>query len=267
MKIKKTRMIVGILCIVLAFIIGVVGVPLVVNSMTASVNVVVATTDIKPGDALNSTNTAIVEMGREGLPEGYMSSLSSYTSNFLTKDEESKTLYSNKYISKNGFIMQDAVTDTSVDAESLMNIPAGKVAISFTLSGVASSFDNQFLAGDIVQFMCYKNASQTAIKTNDETVIKQNEEGEVTTNKKLSYVKLLSVNTEYGTEVTADDKETVKYTVATAIVTPEQAAEIVRLEHEGSIHLSLIYRGDAEKANAYVATQDAYLAKNVKGEK
>lgn len=256
MKISKTRVIVGVACIVLAAIIGLGGVPIAVRSMTSTVKVLVATQDIKPGDQLTEKNCVLKDMGKTGLPEGVLHAIPPTTLRLGREQNTDNPLrYASKYIAKEGFVLEGDTTNTGGDEASLVNLPDGKVALSFTLSGTAQTFDNQFLAGDIVQFMIYKNASQVEAETNRKV-----NEGTVETNNMLQYVKLLSVNTEYGTEVTAEDKAEVKYTVATVIVTKEQAKEIIRLEKEGAIHFALIYRGDTQKANAYIKVQDDYLA-------
>ncbi len=253
-KIKKTRVFVGIACIVMAAIMIFVGLPVAVKLATKTVPVLVATRNIDRGERITSSNSEVVMMGQENLPDTILSSVP------LTDIP----VYAKMEIAANSMIMVNNTTKTKNTIESLTNLPDGKVAISFTFNGIAASFDNQFQAGDIVQFLCYYNASSYYAAQNG-TVKKG--EGTVESNKMLKYVKLHSINNEYGTEVKNSDKETVRYTHATVIVTQAQAEEIVRLEHEGLIHLSLIYRydGGAEnKSDAYIAVQDAYLAKLAK---
>jgi pilus assembly protein CpaB len=236
MKINKKRVVVGAGCIILAALIAFIGIPLTVNSITDTVDVLRATSDIRPGDMLSKSNCKTIKMNKEGLPKNYLTEL------------PEQSLYSTAYIGVEGFILESSVTKNPSNEMSLTNIPSGKVAISFTMEGDATSFDNQFKAGDIVQFLEYHHVSGT-------------KDSSTNVNKLLNYVKLISVNTEYGVEVTDKDKDNTKYKVATVIVTPEQAQEIVRLEQEGNVHLVLIYRGEVEKANSYVVAQDEYLKK------
>lgn len=236
MKINKKRVVIGAICIALSAIIAFVGIPLTVNSITDTVEVLRATSDIKPGDMLTKNNCKVIKMNKEGLPDDYLERLPEHD------------VYSTSYIGVEGFILESSITTNASTEMSLTNIPSGKVAISFTMQGDATSFDNQFKAGDIVQFLEYHHIAGT-------------QDSSTQVNKLLNYVKLISVNTDYGVEVTDKDKDKTKYTVATVIVTPEQAQEIVRLEQEGNVHLVLIYRGDVEKANSYVIAQDKYLEK------
>lgn len=249
-KIKKIRVIVGIACIVLAAIVCFVGIPVAVRMTTQTVPVLVATKNLSRGERITAENATLVQMGQEGLPDTVMN-------NYPLADIP---VYAKMEIAANNFILANNTTKTAMTSESLTALPDGKVAISFTFQGPAASFDNQFQAGDIVQFLCYYGSGSYYSK-----IVGTNERGEgtVVQNKLLSYVKLHSVNNEYGTEIKNSDKDEVRYSYATVIVTPEQAEEIVRLEHEGAIHLSLIYRYDGssnDKTDAYVATQDAYIA-------
>lgn len=236
LKINKKRVVIGAVCIALSAIIAFIGIPLTVNSITDTVEVLRATSDIKPGDMLTKNNCKAIKMNKEGLPDNYLESLPEHD------------VYSISYIGVEGFILESSITTNASTEMSLTNIPSGKVAISFTMQGDATSFDNQFKAGDIVQFLEYHHIAGT-------------QKSSTQVNKLLNYVKLISVNTDYGVEVTDKDKDNTKYTVATVIVTPEQAQEIVRLEQEGNVHLVLIYRGEVEKANSYVIAQDKYLEK------
>ena len=43
------------------------------------------------------------------------------------------------------------------------------------------------------------------------------------------------------------------------LVRPEQSRLLARLEAEGEIHLSLVYRGDSQKAAQFIEAQDLVL--------
>lgn len=45
----------------------------------------------------------------------------------------------------------------------------------------------------------------------------------------------------------------------TILVRPEQSKLLARLEAEGEIHLSLVFRGDADKASEFIKAQDQVL--------
>ena len=43
------------------------------------------------------------------------------------------------------------------------------------------------------------------------------------------------------------------------LVRPQQSKLLARLEAEGEIHLSLVFRGDADKASEFIRAQDRVL--------
>lgn len=253
-KIKKSRFIIGAVCIVLAAVLTFGGIPLAVKLATQSVPVLVAKRDIGVGEQISADNSAVIMMGKENLPDTVMTSVPTGNSPLYAKIE----------IAKNSFVMSNNTENAKKEVQSLSNLPDGKVAVSFTFKGIAAGFDNQFKAGDIVSFMCYHDkTSQAAVNAGTQA----KDEGYVENNKMLEYVRIHSINNEFGTDVKESDKDSVRYTHATVIVTPEQAREIVRLENEGVIHLSLIYRNDGssnDKSSAYIELQDKYLAKENK---
>ena len=55
-----------------------------------------------------------------------------------------------------------------------------------------------------------------------------------------------------------EDEKELPSTV-TILVRPEQSKLLARLEAEGEIHLSLVFRGDADKASEFIKAQDQVL--------
>lgn len=250
-KIKKTRVVVGIICIVLAAVIAFIGLPIAVRVTTQTVPVLCATRNIDRGERISSDNCEVIMMGQENLPDTVYNSL----------PLSEIPVYAKMEIAANSMIMVNNTTKEKTQLESLTNLPDGKVAVSFTFGDTAASFDNQFQAGDIVEFLVYNSSNSVEAIASGSSVLGQ---GIVTENALLKYVKLYSVNNEYGTEIANADKAEVKYTHATVIVTPEQAKEIIRLEKEGGVHLSLIYRYDGGEENLtdhYIKMQDEYIEK------
>lgn len=77
----------------------------------------------------------------------------------------------------------------------------------------------------------------------------------------LKYVKVITTTTSDGID---KDKiaEGGKSATVTLLVTPEQAELLAQYNSVTTIHFTLVYRGDKEKADAYVKARDDYLAKN-----
>ena len=78
----------------------------------------------------------------------------------------------------------------------------------------------------------------------------------------LRFVEIIAVTAKSGsdanTEEQAGDGKELPSTV-TVLVRPEQSRLLGRLEAEGEIHLSLVYRGESTKAAQFIEVQDQVL--------
>ena len=61
-----------------------------------------------------------------------------------------------------------------------------------------------------------------------------------------------------GEKLSEEDEKELPSTV-TILVRPEQSKLLARLEAEGEIHLSLVFRGDADKASEFIKAQEQVL--------
>ena len=87
----------------------------------------------------------------------------------------------------------------------------------------------------------------------------------------LQYVQLLAATTDTGTDNdrTTADKNANKNSTSTQdkmpstltiLVTVEQKKSLVDYDAHGTIHASLVYRGDTQTAQKFIDMQDKYLA-------
>ena len=80
----------------------------------------------------------------------------------------------------------------------------------------------------------------------------------------LKYVEVIAVTAKSGydantgEQMSEEDEKELPSTV-TILVRPEQSKLLARLEAEGEIHLSLVFRGDADKASEFIKAQDQVL--------
>lgn len=61
-----------------------------------------------------------------------------------------------------------------------------------------------------------------------------------------------------GEKLSEEEEKELPSTV-TILVRPEQSKLLARLEAEGEIHLSLVFRGDADKVSEFIKVQDQVL--------
>ena len=91
------------------------------------------------------------------------------------------------------------------------------------------------------------------------------QQGQTVVPAELQYVEVISVTASSGYdantgEPAADEKDDKELPdTVTLLVSPEQAKVLAELEAEGTIHLSLVYRGDRENAGKFLAAQNDIL--------
>ena len=70
----------------------------------------------------------------------------------------------------------------------------------------------------------------------------------------LKYVEVIAVTAKSGDDANTQEQEEEKElpSTVTVLVRPEQSRLLARLEAEGEIHLSLVYRGDSQKAAQFI---------------
>lgn len=85
--------------------------------------------------------------------------------------------------------------------------------------------------------------------------------GETVIPAELKYVEVIAVTAKSGNDANTQEMEEEKElpSTVTLLVRPEQSKLLARLEAEGEIHLSLVYRGDSEDAAKFVEAQDLVL--------
>ena len=80
----------------------------------------------------------------------------------------------------------------------------------------------------------------------------------------LQYVEVIAVTANSGYDANTgdtaeEDSEKELPGTVTLLVTPEQSRLLAELEADGKLHLSLVYRGEAENAQAFITAQETVL--------
>ena len=85
--------------------------------------------------------------------------------------------------------------------------------------------------------------------------------GETVIPAELKYVEVIAVTAKSGYDANTEEETEEKElpSTVTVLVKPEQSKLLARLEAEGEIHLSLVYRGEYSKAMEFITAQDEVL--------
>lgn len=107
---------------------------------------------------------------------------------------------------------------------------------------------------------CYQHGGIVSVVAPD-----YKQQGQTVIPPELQYVEVISVTASTGYdantgEAQTDDEDGKELpSTVTLLVTPEQSKVLAELEEEGTIHLTLVYRGSKENAEKFLTAQDDVL--------
>ena len=240
MSILKNRTALGVVCIVLSLLICFGVTPLFNRSLTQTTEIVRVTKDVSAGEQITDSMVQAVKVGSYNLPENILSSKESVVGRYAAAD-----LYAGDYI------LSGKLADApAAENEYLYNLDGSRQAVSVTICSFALGLSGKLKSGDIVSVIApdYNGGGRAAVPT------------------ELQYVEVIGVTASSGydanTDAKSDKDEKQLPSTVTLLVTAEQAKLLAELEADGSIHLSLVYRGDDGNAAKFIKAQDAVLAQN-----
>lgn len=237
---KNTRLLYGILSIVLAAIVAFIAVPAVTRQANTKVQIVRVVNSLERGQQIESKDVELTEVGGYNLPTGIATRLSDVVGTYAAAE-----LFPGDYI----LPLKVSAAPLSSDP-SLNQIPDGMLAISVSTKTLATGLSDKLQAGDIIRFYHYNDNPEALIKV--EEIIE------------LSFLYILSVTDPDGlpvdyTKEPAADEERQNTATITVLATPEQAVLLTQYENEGVLHAALICRGNEELAEELLERQSEIL--------
>lgn len=238
MKLFKNRTVLGIFCIAVSLIICFAITPLVNAGLSKKVTIVRFNQQVKEGAQITKNMVDEVEVGKHNLPENVIKNIADVEGKYLTA-----TVYAGDYI------LTDKISDEpAAENKYLYSLNGEKQAMSITINTFAEGLSGKLKSGDIVSVIApdYLGSGETVIPA------------------ELKYVEVIAVTAKSGYDAntedrTVDEDEKELPSTVTILVRPEQSKLLARLEAEGEIHLSLVFRGDADKALEFIKAQDQVL--------
>lgn len=238
MKLFKNRTVLGIFCIAVSLIICFAITPLVNAGLSKKVTIVRFKQQVNEGEEIKRSMVEEAEVGNYNLPENVVRNIADVEGKYLTA-----TVYAGDYI------LTDKIADEpAAENKYLYNLNGEKQAMSITINSFAEGLSGKLKSGDIVSVIApdYLGSGETIIPT------------------ELKYVEVIAVTAKSGCDANTgeqmeEDGEKELPSTVTILVRPEQSKLLARLEAEGEIHLSLVFRGDAEKASEFIRAQEQVL--------
>ena len=238
MKLFKNRTVLGIFCIAVSLLICFAITPLVDAGLSKKVAIVRFNQMVQEGEQITKNMVDVVEVGNHNLPENVVRNLADVEGKYLTA-----TVYAGDYI------LTDKISEEpSAENKYLYNLNGEKQAMSITINTFAEGLSGKLKSGDIVSVIApdYLGSGETVIPA------------------ELKYVEVIAVTAKSGYDANTEEQRTEEEekelpSTVTILVRPEQSRLLARLEAEGEIHLSLVFRGEAEKASEFIEAQDQVL--------
>ena len=238
MKLFKNRTVLGIFCIAVSLLICFAITPLVNAGLSKKVAIVRFNQMVQEGEQITKNMVDVVEVGNHNLPENVVRNLADVEGKYLIA-----TVYAGDYI------LTDKISEEpSAENKYLYNLNGEKQAMSITINTFAEGLSGKLKSGDIVSVIApdYLGSGETVIPA------------------ELKYVEVIAVTAKSGYDANTEEQRTEEEekelpSTVTILVRPEQSRLLARLEAEGEIHLSLVFRGEAEKALEFIKAQDQVL--------
>lgn len=235
MKLFKNRTMLGIFCIVVSLIICFAITPLVNQGLSKKTTIVRFNQNVMEGEQITKEMLDEVEVGNYNLPENVVRNIS---------DAEGKYLLAS--VCAGDYIVSGKLSDEpAAENKYLYSLNGEKQAMSITINTFAEGLSGKLKSGDIVSVIApdYLGSGETVIPA------------------ELKYVEVIAVTAKSGYDANTEEETEEKElpSTVTVLVKPEQSKLLARLEAEGEIHLSLVYRGEYSKAMEFITAQDEVL--------
>ena len=239
MSFLKNRTVIGVICIVLSLIICFAVTPLFNKGISQKTEIVRVAKDIKIGDEITKDMVQIVEVGGYNLPEDVVKNTETVLGKFASAD-----MVPGDYI-----ISSKIADEPAAENAYLYNLTGEKQAMSVSVKSFATGLSGKLVSGDIVSIIApdYKKQGTTVIPP------------------ELQYVEVIAVTAGSGYDANTGDQEDSEEkelpSTVTLLVTPEQSKILAMLEADGTLHVSLVYRGSKDNAAKFIEAQQAVLSK------
>ena len=230
MKLNK-RLLFGIVSIALAAVVALIGIPMVLGKGSATVNIVRVKSPIEKGSIITAEQLETVEVSSHGLPANVATDTKQVVGNYATVD-----------MVAGDYFLPSKVSASSPEKDVILSkLPDGKSAISMSVQSLAGVLSNKLRAEDIVSVYSYVD-------------------GEAVIVDELKYVRIIAVSNASGTNIedAVGDESRMAATV-TFLADELQAQKLVEIEKESPMHLVLVSRGNAKRAEELLAEQDVIL--------
>ena len=233
----KNRTIIGIICMIAAVAITFAAGPLI-NRMTSDTTAVLRLKEnVNQGAQLTEDHLEEVKINTAALSPGV-----------LTQKEQIVGKYAVSNLYAGDCLTEDKISDNADSAEDIFaSLDGNKVAVSVPIPTFAAGLSGKLQNGDIISLIFVDNDGKESIIPPE-----------------LQYVKVITATTAGGIDkediIKNEDGSFEIPSTVTVLANTQQALLLAKYEAEGTLQAALVFRGEKEKADEFLAKQDAVFA-------
>lgn len=216
MKIFQNKIVVGVICIVIAAILAFFFLPSISKSKSNTETIFVVKNAVAEGTKIEESMLVEKEVGSYGLPQS------------IIKDKDKIVgKYASCNITPDDFILSSKLSDFAANQKLDKVMSQGNMLVTVSLDSVASAVGNHLKSGDIISIVGYANDAVVAYEEL----------------KALEVYSIENENAEKLEDVENNEEAEHLASTVTLIVNQVQAEKLIQAEYSGKVHAVFVKRG------------------------
>ena len=216
MKIFQNKIVVGVICIVIAAVLAFFFLPSISKSKSNTETIFVVKNAVAEGTKIEESMLVEKEVGSYGLPQS------------IIKDKDKIVVkYASCNITPDDFILSSKLSDFAANQKLDKVMSQGNMLVTVSLDSVASAVGNHLKSGDIISIVGYAN---DAVVVYEEL-------------KALEVYSVENENAEKLEDVENNEEAEHLASTVTLIVNQVQAEKLIQAEYSGKVHAVFVKRG------------------------
>ena len=216
MKIFQNKIVVGVICIVIAAILAFFFLPSISKSKSNTETIFAVKNAVAEGTKIEESMLVEKEVGSYGLPQS------------IIKDKDKIVgKYASCNITPDDFILSSKLSDYAANQKLDKVMSQGNMLVTVSLDSVASAVGNHLKSGDIISIVGYAN---DAVVVYEEL-------------KALEVYSIENENAEKLEDVENNEEAEHLASTVTLIVNQVQAEKLIQAEYSGKVHAVFVKRG------------------------
>lgn len=220
-RILKNKLIIGVGCVVVAFLVAVILIPNNNKKSDEEVEVVKVNKVVAANTQITESVIKTEKMNKSSVPD-----------NVITDKSKVLGKYSTVILYPVDFLMPEKLSDVTSDSN-LYELDGGYQAVSVKMEDLSSSVSGKLIPGDVVSVYGYNKDTKS-----------------ITSYPDLAYLEVLAVSNNKAQDIqqaqtTEDGSADARVpAVVTLKANQTQAQKLIQMQNEGTVHCTLAGRGD-----------------------